>query len=75
MKPGQSSFSYLLNDIMLVIKAVKTSIKRFSPFLLLTALFIFLFPYFLYTGKGNIQSLWPQLVLFPAIFANVFYCT
>lgn len=48
-------------------------IKRFSPFLILICVLVFLFPYMMISGTGNIQSFWLLLFLFPFLVCNLFY--
>jgi hypothetical protein len=47
--------------------------KRLSPFLLLAAFLILLFPYMCITDIGNIKSMWLKLILFPVILINVLF--
>ena len=72
MKPQKSAFMYLLNDIVLFGKEMKTLFTiNLPPFILLGLLFIILFPYLLITGEGSIQNPWLQVLVYPAIATNI----
>ncbi len=47
--------------------------KRISPFLIMVPFLVFLFPYMLFTGEGNIQSRWMLIVLFPITILNMIF--
>ena len=47
--------------------------KRLSPFLLLAAFLILLFPYMFITDVVSIESIWLKIILFPVLFINVLF--
>jgi hypothetical protein len=71
MKTGQSSFTYLLNDLIHIGKHAKVFFAVLSPFMLLAGILFFAFPYILITGESSIKSTWLQVILFPEIIADL----
>ena len=72
MKPRQSAFMYLLNDIIVFSKEMKNLFTiQLPPFILLGLAFIILFLCMLITGNGGIQNPWLQLLGYPALTMNV----
>src|SRR3954447_13230878 len=71
----QESFStHLHNEVTRVIVKRKNYLfNRLSPFLLLAAFLILLFPYMFITDVVSIESIWLKIILFPALFINVLF--
>lgn len=70
----QASFSQNIFSAETTLAKKKNSfIKRVSPFMLLTFTFLFLFPYMMITGAGNIHNEWAKAIIFPFAVINLLF--
>ena len=74
-KRKPESFStHLQNEAApVMVKRKNYLFKRLSPFLLLAAFLILLFPYMFITDVVSIESIWLKIILFPVLFINVLF--
>ena len=61
---------YAYNKWMLYRKHLML-VTRISPIIILSTVFLFLFPYMMVTGTGNIEGTLAKAVLFPFVITNL----